>query len=167
MSDLMENANARAEGIGAPAGALEKTVEFDIDNVEDTAPQIVETPSKHDPEALNAHVAAGHELIPIDGKAPLAKGWPSMPALSLDKAKARMAAGRNVGVRLRDTDLVIDVDPRHFDEDDDPLARLAIDFGLADAPFVMTGGGGRHLYFRKPAEIEIAGKLAVLIATEN
>jgi hypothetical protein len=24
----------------------------------------------------------------------------------------------------------------------------------------MTGGGGRHLYFRKPAEIEVAGKLA-------
>ena len=36
-----------------------------------------------------------------------------MPALD-DKAKARMAAGRNIGVRLRDTDLVIDVDPRHF-----------------------------------------------------
>lgn len=160
MSDLMENANERAEGIGAPAGALDKTVEFDIDKIEDAAVVASETPSKHDPAALDSYAIAGHELIPIEGKAPVAKGWTSMPALSLDKAKARMAAGRNIGVRLRDTDLVIDVDPRHFNESDDPLARLAIDFGLPDAPFVLTGGGGRHLYFRKPADVEVVGKLA-------
>lgn len=160
MSDLMENANERAEGTGAPAGALEKAVAFDFDKIEDAAVVAPETPLKHDPAALDSHAIAGHELIPIEGKAPVTKGWPSMPALSLDKAKARMAAGRNIGVRLRDTDLVIDVDPRHFNESDDPLARLAVDFGLPDAPFVLTGGGGRHLYFRKPPNLEVAGKLA-------
>ncbi|MFG1420007.1 DUF5906 domain-containing protein, partial [Xanthobacter sp. V0B-10] len=81
------------------------------------------------------------------------------PAVPLGKAKARMAAGMNVGVRLRDIDLVVDVDPRHFVPNDDPLVRLSIDFGLPDAPFVLTGGGGRHVYFTKPASVELAGKL--------
>lgn len=160
MSDHLENGNGRAEGTGAPAGALDKTVEFDIDTIEDASVLASETPSKHDPDALDAHASAGHDLISIDGKAPIGGGWPSTPALSIEKAKARMAVGRNVGVRLRDTDLVVDVDPRHFAANDDPLARLSIDFGLPDAPFVLTGGGGRHLYFRKPANVEIRGKLA-------
>jgi hypothetical protein len=154
------NENGRAREYGASAGLLEKAVECDFDVNENTVPSDVETPSKHDPSALDAHEAAGHELIALDGKRPLARGWTSASALSLEAAKARMAAGRNVGVRLRDTDLVIDVDPRHFDGNDDPLARLVIDFGLPDAPFVVTGGGGKHLYFRKPAGVEITGKLA-------
>jgi hypothetical protein len=70
-----------------------------------------------------------------------------------------MAKGGNIGVRLRDIDLVVDVDPRHFAEGDDPLARLKADFGLPEAPFVRTGGGGVHLYFRKAAEIAVRGKL--------
>jgi hypothetical protein len=159
MSNL-SNENGRAREHGASAGLLEKAVEFDIDGIEDAAAATSETPSKHDPSALDAHAAAGHELIALDGKIPVAKGWTSAPALSVEAAKARMAAGKNVGVRLRDTHLVIDVDPRHFDEDDDPFARLKRDFRLDDAPFVRTGGGGFHFYYRKPAGIEVAGKLA-------
>lgn len=159
MSDLMENANERAEGIGAPAGALEKTVEFDIDNVEDTAAQVVETPSKHDPEALNAHIAAGHELIPIEGKRPVRSGWRRMSALTAKEAMARLSAGGNVGVRLRDVDLVVDVDPRNFADDVDSFADLAVDFGLPDAPFVRTGGGGFHYYLRKPAYLAVVNEL--------
>lgn len=159
MSDLA-NENGRAREHGASAGLLEKAVEFDIDVNENAVPPIAETPSKHDPDALNAHVAAGHDLIALDGKRPVAKGWTSAPALSVEAAKARMMAGKNVGVRLRDTDLVIDIDPRHFDEDDDPVARLKRDFDLDDAPFVKTEGGGCHFYYRKPANVEVGGKLA-------
>jgi len=160
MSDYINNEEGRADGTGAPAGALEKTVAFDFDKDEDTAVKASETPSKHDPSALDAHAAAGHDLIALDGKVPVAKAWPSVPAISVEAAKARMAAGRNVGVRLRDTDLVIDVDPRNFKAGDDPFARLKRDFSLDDAPFVRSGGGGFHFYYRKPAGIEVAGKLA-------
>lgn len=160
MSDLMENGNERAGGIGALAGAFEKAAEFDFDKVEDADINASETPLSHNPDALDAHAAAGHELIPIDGKAPVEKGWRRAPPLTLDKAKARLAAGKNVGVRLRACDLVIDVDPRNFAAGDDPLARLKADFNLPEAPFVRTGGGGLHLYLRKPADARIVPALA-------
>jgi len=159
MSDYIANEEGRAEGIGAPEGALEKTVEFDIDRIEDTSSKVPETPSKHDPEALNAHVAAGHELIPVDGKRPVKNGWRRMPALTPKEAMARLSAGKNIGVRLRDTHLVIDVDPRNFVGGVDSFADLAVDFGLPDAPFVCTGGGGFHHYFRKPEDTKIVGAL--------
>jgi len=160
MSDYIANEEGRAEGIGAPAGALEKTVEFDIDKIEDTSTKVSETPSKHDPEALNAHVVAGHELIPVDGKRPVRTGWRRMAALTPKEAMARLSTGKNIGVRLRDTDLVIDVDPRNFVGGVDSFADLAVDFGLPDAPFVRTGGGGFHHYYQKPADMAVLNELA-------
>ena len=171
MSDLIENGNGRAEGIGAPAGALEETVEFDFDKVENASVSLIAAPSKHDPDALDAHAAAGHELIPLRhwqakdkegrpaGKTPIGS-WRREPALVPAEARKRMLSGANVGVRLRDVDLVIDVDPRNFVGGDDPVARLLKDFSLDDAPLVLTGGGGRHLYFRKPADLAIVHGLA-------
>jgi hypothetical protein len=45
--------------------------------------------------------------------------------------------------------VVLDVDPRH--NGDETLARLELDHGpLPETVEVVTGGGGRHLYFRYP-----------------
>lgn len=171
MSDNLTNEEGRAEGIGAPAGALEKTVEFDFDKAEDAAAMASETPSKHAPDALEAHASAGHDLIPLRywqakdakgkpaGKFPLLNDWRRRPAMTVAEAATHMKAGRNVGVRLRDIDLVVDVDPRNFEGSTDSFANLKVDFGLPDAPFVRTGGGGWHHYFRKPADIAMVNDL--------
>lgn len=62
--------------------------------------------------------------------------------------------GRNLGVRLRETDLVIDYDPRNVPPErrESILAELELEYGLdLDAcPCVETGGGGLHYYLRKP-----------------
>jgi len=114
---------------------------------------------ERDPNALKAHIAAGHQLIPLEGKKPK-RGWRVMPPLSCQEATSRFASGRNVGVRLSDSDLIIDSDPRNFPKDDDPLARLIRDFSLEPTPFVRTGGGGLHLYMRKPVDIPVVHSLA-------
>lgn len=156
-----ENENGRIGEIDAPADAREKNAGFDADVVENAEVGTSETPSFQDASCLDAHAEAGHELIPIDGKVPVERGWTKAESMDLAKAKARMRAGKNVGVRLRATDLVIDVDPRAFGDGDDPFARLKQDFHLRDAPFVRTGGElpGWHYYYRKPAEIAVVDGL--------
>lgn len=167
MSDILENENGRIGEIDAPAGAREKNAGFDVGSHDDVKAKASETPSLPNASMLAAHSAAGHEFIPLHGasdigkngkrigKQPLYNAWPTKAAMTLEAAVSHMQAGWNVGVRLRDTDLVVDVDPRNFDVGDDPVARLWRDFALPDCPFVRTGGGGFHFYMRKPSDVAI------------
>jgi hypothetical protein len=157
MSDVTNEIGRAVEG-SAPVDVLSDAGRsFDVrDDVPALCP---DEPSLPETNALDAHTAAGHQFIPLDGKVPTERGWTKAKPLDLAKAKARMQAGKNVGVRLRATDLVIDVDPRNFDDGDDPFARLKADFAHPDAPFVRTGGGGWHYYFRKAAEVAVVNAL--------
>jgi hypothetical protein len=172
MSDILYNENGRIGEIDAPAGAREKNAGFDVGNRNDVKAKASETPSLPNPSMLATHNAAGHEFIPLHGasdigkdgkrigKQPLYNAWPTKAAMTLEAAVSHMQAGWNVGIRLRDTDLVIDVDPRNFETGDDPVARLWKDFALPGCPFVRTGGGGFHFYLRKPSDLEVVDKLA-------
>lgn len=119
---------------------------------------------RFDPKQVEAYRGTGYELIPLHapdakdakgraiGKAPF-KGWRADPAITLDDAVDRLTRA-NVGVRLGERDLVIDVDPRNFADGDDPLRRLqddlGIDLGPDKYPRVVTGSGGFHIYARLP-----------------
>src|SRR4051794_15931261 len=60
--------------------------------------------------------------------------------------------GANVGIASGSGLAVIDIDPRHGG--DESLAALEAKHGpLPSTIEVITGGGGRHLYFRTPREI--------------
>ena len=127
-----------------------------------------------DPKELEALFTAGLDLIPLNtpdaidkkgrkiGKAPAGPKWRSWAPLSRSEARDHMASDGNVGVRLREEDLVVDVDPRNFKEGDDPLTRLEKDLELplrAICPTVVTGSGGLHLYMRKPVEASVRDTL--------
>lgn len=97
-----------------------------------------------DLEVFRAVGGAGLTLIPLKGKAPVQKGWVDRAYINADTL--RPATGCNLGVRLTDEHLVIDVDPRNGGEES--LARLssAIGIALADwTPATRTGSGGLHL----------------------
>ena len=129
--------------------------------MKDTADPPRQTPSNagHDPGELGLHRKLGHDLIPLHrwdhrdedgrerGKSPRDGGWRSAEYDGFDAA-THMAGGGNVGARLRATDLVVDVDPRGFEQDEigtpiDPTRRFCADLGvdLSSCPTVETGGG--------------------------
>lgn len=59
------------------------------------------------------------------------------------RANIGVATGHVSGI------LVVDVDPRHGG--DEGLAQIEKEFGsFDDVPCVLTGGGGKHFYFRMP-----------------
>jgi hypothetical protein len=139
------------------------------DEVIDSPKGATERPSfEFEAEQLEAFRGTGYELIPLHapdakdergrsiGKAP-GRGWRTRAPLGLDEAKQALSEERNVGVRLRPTDLVVDVDPRNFKEGDDPVERLQRDLGirLDDWPHVVTGSGGSHFYMTKPEDFPV------------
>lgn len=114
------------------------------------------------PQELEAFRGTTYELIPLDGKAPSRRNWRNADLLDLDDAKRRLSEGAgNVGVRLRDGDLVVDVDPRHFEDGRDSLAALTADLGidLSGYPTVETGSGGLHIYMAIDAGTKVSNGL--------
>lgn len=130
-----------------------------------------------DPAQLAPLVDAGYTLMPLypwhaqatcpktgrlrqRGKSPIHGNWTQRIYSAVDQV-AHMQRGGNVGVRLRRHDLVVDVDPRNLDGGlpamPAALAALGIDPDLF--PRVATGGGGIHLYMRKPADIAVVDSL--------
>ena len=115
----------------------------------------------HRPEARRTiQKPDGTIKVQFKGKTPLHKDWVNKryrPA----KVIEHMDGGGNVGIQLPPDIVVVDVDPRHFAEGDDPLARLAKDYDLDldNAPTVITGSGGKHIYFTKPADMKVQNGL--------
>lgn len=104
------------------------------------------------------YAKAGYTLTPLDGKIPKIKSWIKTeynPNLTSEDFTG------NYGVVLQKDDLIVDVDVRHFPEGENPLKQLAHDLGIdfRKSFIVRTGGGGLHIYYKKPADIEVRNAL--------
>jgi hypothetical protein len=126
--------------------------------------------------ALDAYIAAGWDLIPLNrwdyrdrfdrerGKSPRDANW-RMLEYRVDDVVHLAHEGYNVGVRLREGDLVIDFDPRNLAPGENSAAvlmGLELEFGLdlARCPSTITGSGGRHWYMRRQPLGPIRNRLA-------
>lgn len=123
-------------------------------------------------EEIRAYLRAGYDLIPLHrwdardergaerGKSPRDGGWRDAQYAE-DAILGWAGSGFNVGVRLRDTDLVIDYDPRNSPDGEAVLSLLEVELGvdLAIAPKVRTGSGGFHFYFSMPAGSRVRNHL--------
>ena len=112
---------------------------------------------------LRPYRELGFDLIPLrmQSKAPLRAGWATLPYEGDEAINRYVLEGYNIGVRLRPTDLVVDVDPRAFAIGENGWEKLQEDFGIDAAiyPVVGTGGGGLHVLMSKPADIPVCGTL--------
>jgi hypothetical protein len=89
--------------------------------------------------------------LPPRSKAPVVKDWPNWHATP-DKIREHWGYNPegNVGIRTGKGLVVLDIDPRAGG--DKQLAALEAQHGKLPATVeCVTGGGGRHLYFRGPA----------------
>ncbi len=119
--------------------------------------------------AIRAFTEAGYTLIPVcsptiphehkgkpcktPGKIPPRYDWGDTAPGAFNESNLE----GNYGVALRAGDIIIDVDPRNFAVGDKPLQRLASLVGPLNGTFIVrTGGGGLHIYFRKPADLNIS-----------
>lgn len=96
-------------------------------------------------------------------KEPACKNWKSRlpdPLNCLAELPAYEKAGA-YGVILRPEDLIIDIDPRNFGPQGNPWKLLKHDLGMAGfkAPGVLTGGGGAHVYLKKPPDLKLLATL--------
>ncbi len=114
---------------------------------------------------ITAYELAGFPLIPLKGKSPKGRNWQKTP---VGKHTPEQLSMGNYGVVLRETDLVIDVDPRNFKPGDKPVSRLFADLKIS-APksfTVRTGGGGLHIYLTIPAGFECVNDLELYPGVE-
>ena len=106
-------------------------------------------------KSIREYTEAGYTLIPLNGKIPAVENWVETAP---GKYGEKELAASNYGVALRAGDLVVDIDPRNITEaDNKPVARLVKDIACALKSYtVRTGGGGLHIYFRKPADVLVS-----------
>lgn len=158
----IKNGNGRVAASDAPVGRTSgesTSEEFNrADTLENSAPSTPSVPLLLDLIPLHGPRDVDAKGRPV-GKAPLRSGWRRDAPLSDAEAKAHAARGKNLGARLRDDQLVVDADPRNYPAGDDPLARLRRDVGLPNGPTVETGGGGFHIYLRKPEGLRVRDAL--------
>lgn len=102
------------------------------------------------------YIACGFSLTPLNGKVPIRRGWQNTvfnPSLTLNEL-----GNGNFGVVLKEDDLVIDVDPRNFKNGISSITKLMLEAGIEhfNTFTVRTGGGGLHIYLKKPLEVILA-----------
>jgi hypothetical protein len=126
---------------------------------------------------LEPYGRCGFSLLPLvkpvmgnpkSGKAPLFSNW-RKDDIPYEQLISRFNAGYNIGVRLEQGQLVIDVDPRHFEGGKDSLSELESELGIsikATAPYVNTGGGGFHYYLRTPEDVPLVDSLPAFPGVE-
>ena len=111
-------------------------------------------------EDIIAEYLANREiLIPLNGKTPLSKEWSKTEFNSnwtpQDFAKS------NYGFVLQEDDLIIDYDPRNDDTPEKSAFQNLVNYvGEAfDTYTVTTGGGGYHVYLKKPIGFSVRERL--------
>lgn len=120
-----------------------------------------QTICKTNAAAFCAYVDAGMTLFPCVGysKVPAKKGF-----LELPFDPEFIPSENNYGVLLKNRYLVIDCDPRQYNENEKPLTSLLTKLELPPDLFkqtftVRTPRNGYHIYFKKPDGINLVNTL--------
>jgi Virulence-associated protein E-like domain/Bifunctional DNA primase/polymerase, N-terminal len=101
-------------------------------------------------KAQQAYINHNFVLVKLrsDSKIPLEKNWTRL------SFRSKFKHDGNYGVVLQNDNVIIDVDPRNFENGEDSFLSLKKDIGGLPTTFVVqTGTGGFHYYYKKPASL--------------
>lgn len=105
---------------------------------------------------VDFYIDNGYTLFPLNGKVP-PKDFHWREAIFDPFFEPPRT---NFGVQLKADDLVIDIDPRNFKDGVNSLINLrALCDWSEETLSVLTGAGGTHYYFKKPAGLKIRKNL--------
>lgn len=124
-------------------------------------------------EQIKPYLEMGLELIPLHvwnkqikgddrGKTPLHSEWTTKDYQQKQPTYKKWAeAGYNIGYRIAENELIVDLDPRNYAEGIDSEELIADLFGYFDfeeltweLPVVRTGSGGYHIYCLLPDGVD-------------
>lgn len=96
------------------------------------------------------------------GKTPIHKEWTTREYLQNPKTYSQwIESGYNIGFRIQENELIVDLDPRNYVGGIDTEELVADLFGFFDfeellweLPVVKTGGGGYHIYCTLPTDVD-------------
>lgn len=95
----------------------------------------------------------GYATFPTKNKIPCIKGWKESEVNIFEVEPLK-----EYGVVLKEDDLVIDIDPRHFEGNKNSWRELCDTLHLESRPktfIVQTPSNGLHIYFKKPSSYKI------------
>lgn len=104
----------------------------------------------------------GKSKMVLRGKTPLDTDWTNK-RYTIGAHTKWINKGLNIGFKISSNQLVIDIDPRHFEPGVDSLSMVADSLGYfdfdellesGDYPIGITGGGGYHIYGRLPKGVD-------------
>jgi len=119
---------------------------------------------------VKPYLKAGSDLLPLHtwnkkikgkerGKSPIHNEWTNKE-YTHKQIKVKAEAGHNVGYRIGEHDLIVDLDPRNYKDIniEEKICELFDVFDFDEIsesyPVVKTGGGGYHIYTRLPTNID-------------
>lgn len=112
-------------------------------------------------QALRAYDPKRWTLIPLrpNSKAPQDHAWTTRQYETRTTIERCILHNTNVGVRLTEEQLVIDVDPRNGGDKGFIALCQDLDIDPSAFPRVRTGSGGDHYYMAKPGNVPILDTL--------
>ena len=124
--------------------------------------QELEHYGNHDCELIPLHPWNKQIKGKLRGKTPLHNEWTTTQYKQKSSAYIEWAnSGYNIGYRISEKEVIVDLDPRNYKEDIDSEEIIADLFGYLDfeellweLPVVKTGGGGYHIYCLLPDDVD-------------
>jgi hypothetical protein len=125
------------------------------DDFKKYSPKTFDAIPLHKPKATREIERKGETVLIKIGKRPLHPAWTTIKYDTKKVVAQCIADRRNMGIRPRDGQMIIDIDPRNGGDEGFADLCMTVAEEFDEYPTVITGSGGRHVYMTIPAGVKV------------